>query len=101
MTAKEFDMILKERINQIQIVLGTKAGEYATNNDRLHNFKVAAQEFGSTAEEACKGYMLKHWMSIRDMILGERKVTVEMVDEKIGDAINYLILLEAILKEKL
>lgn len=101
MINQEFDKILKLRINKIQQVLELKATEYATNNDRLHNFKTAANEFGGTAEEACKGYMLKHWMSIRDMIVGERPVTKEMIDEKIGDAINYLILLEAILIEKL
>lgn len=101
MTAQEFNTLLSKRINKIQVVLGTKATEYATNNDRLHNFKVAASEFGGTPEEACKGYMLKHWMSVRDMIVGERPVTKEMIDEKIGDAVNYLILLEAILTEKL
>lgn len=101
MTVKEFDSLLGDRLYQIHKVLGIKANEYATNEDRLHNFKTAASEFGDTPEEVCKGYMLKHWMSIRDMIVGERPVTKEMIDEKIGDAINYLILLEALLTEKL
>jgi hypothetical protein len=101
MTAEQFDMLLRERINKIITVLSSKASEYATSKDRLHNFKTAASEFGGTPEKACLGYMLKHWMSVRDMVVGERTVTKEMIDEKIGDAINYLILLEAILTEKL
>jgi hypothetical protein len=100
MTAEVFNKLLEDRWLKMRIVLRAKAGEYATDADRLHNFKTAGAEFGLAPEEVCKGYMLKHWMSLRDMIAGERPITKEMIDEKIGDAVCYLVLLEAILTEK-
>lgn len=109
MTSAEFDVILEQRMVEMRRVLGLKAGEYASDKDRLHNFKQAAAEFpagmyhNDTPVEALVGMMRKHWASIMDLVrykaLG-RVYTDAMVDEKIGDAINYLVLLEAILKEK-
>jgi hypothetical protein len=100
MTAAAFDFLLERRLSLTKRLLASKATEYATDADRLHNFKTAAVEFGGTPEEACKGYMLKHWMSVRDLIVGERPVTRELLDDKIGDVVNYMILLEALLIER-
>jgi len=44
--------------------------------------------------------MVKHLVSVFDLIEGRIPTSQEMIDEKIGDMINYLILLEAVLKEK-
>ena len=106
MTAAEFDAILSARLAKAREVLSAKAGEYATDADRLHNFKRAAREFPGPGEtqpaDALVGMMRKHWVSIADIV--ERKccgnpVPAAVIDEKIGDAINYLILLEAVLRE--
>jgi hypothetical protein len=110
MTSDEFGVILEQRIVDMRRVLETKAGEYASSSDRLHNFKTAAQLFprnphghGESPQEALLGMMRKHWVSIADMVSGTAHNIVYsdgLIDEKIGDAVNYLILLEAILKEK-
>ena len=42
----------------------------------------------------------KHLVSVMDLVHGKLKSEPVMVDEKIGDMINYLILLEAVLKEE-
>ena len=42
--------------------------------------------------------LLKHWVSVRDLCRQENP-PVPLINEKLGDAINYLILLEAVLKE--
>lgn len=112
MTAAEFDAILADRLRKTREVLASKAGEYATDADRLHNFKRAAKEFGDwnktsygvgTGEAAALlGMLRKHWTSIADLADqydSGRQVPPEFVDEKIGDAVNYLILLEALLRE--
>ena len=53
-------------------------------------------------ETALIGMWTKHVVSIMDICDNiENKVPpVEIIEEKIGDAINYLILLEAMLKDR-
>jgi len=98
----DFEKVLTDRLIAIKAVLGKKAGEYARGDDRLHNFKRVAAVKGCTAADACIDGFCKHLVSILDMVddLGKgTKNPVALWDEKIGDAINYLILLEAIIKE--
>lgn len=99
MTPKVFDQIMKERLQAIVRVLGSKAGEYASKGDRLHNFKVAARIDNETPAKALWGMAKKHLVSIMDMVDG-KPADIPMINEKIGDMINYLILLEAVLKEE-
>lgn len=99
MTAKQFNVVLETQIDSIRKVLGFKANEYASA-DRLHNFKETARQFGGTPSEACWGFMLKHLTGIGDMCKGLKPATPAMLDERIGDVINYMILLKAILTEQ-
>ena len=103
MSPKEFEQMLDERLVKIRTVLSSKAKEYSSNDDRLHNFNVAARMIDTTPEKALKGMMLKHEVSVMDLIdwaggLNNDKITLDVIDEKIGDTINYLILLESMLK---
>jgi hypothetical protein len=70
MDQKWFDEILNERIEKIKKVLSKKAGEYSSENDRLHNFKRAAALNCETPEKALAGMLTKHIVSIYDMIDG-------------------------------
>lgn len=99
MDSSTFQKILEERLKSIQTVLGNKAKEYAQDDDRLHNFKVAAQIDNETPAQALWGMAKKHLVSVMDLKDGKLEATPAMVNEKIGDLINYLLLLEAILKE--
>lgn len=47
-----FDILVTARIRKIENILKSKAGEYASDKDRLHNFKVAARIKGQTPLEA-------------------------------------------------
>ena len=98
-TPEQFNEILEKRILSIKSILGNKAKEYAMGGDRLHNFKVAARVKNESPEKALWGMAIKHLVCIIDMVDGELEATAPMVDEKIGDMINYLILLEALMKE--
>jgi len=80
--------------------LQTKGGEYSTEGDRLGNFKTAAALQNCTPEQALAGMMAKHVVSIYDMIGANCAGPLEMWDEKILDAINYLILLRALVSER-
>lgn len=103
MKAQQFQNILQDRIDKIREVLSSKQKEYATDHDKLHNFKEGARIDGKrTSAQVCWGYILKHLTSIHDIvneIAAGNTAKLPLIDEKIGDAINYLILLEAILKD--
>jgi hypothetical protein len=99
MTPENFDQLLQRRLTKCQEVLGSKAGEYAYNGDRLHNFRVAAQMNNEPMAKALWGMATKHLVSVQDLVKGLLAPTQHNVDEKIGDMINYLILLEAVLQE--
>lgn len=97
MTNSQFNKILESRIKRIKQTLNKKAGEYA-RNDRLYNFKRASEIQRNKPEQALMGMFMKHLVSVID-IIETGDYTTELINEKIGDSINYLILLEAILKE--
>ena len=102
MNTERFNEVLENTLNKCVKVLGCKAGEYATE-DRLHNFKVAAEIQNCTPITALAGMMAKHTVSVYDLIQRQEQglvVPKEMWDEKIGDSINYLILLTALVEEK-
>lgn len=102
MNTKRFDEIIERRIQRCRDVLCAKANEYATE-DRLHNFKVAAELQHCTPITALAGMMAKHTVSVYDLIQRQEQglaVPIEMWDEKIGDHINYLLLLSALVQEK-
>ena len=98
MTATEFERIFEEQVERSRIVLLNKANEYATE-DRLHNFKVAAALEGKTPEQALAGMMAKHTVSVYDMAESGQLYPIELWQEKITDHINYLFLLNAIVRE--
>jgi len=102
MQREEFDKILEGLLAHCTKTLKSKAKEYAPSPDRLHNFKVAAQMNHETAPQACWGMATKHIVSIADMVRENHEFQHPMPvwDEKIGDALNYLILLYACVKEQ-
>lgn len=101
METEQFNEIVQERVDASLKGLVKKAAEYAGPSDRLHNFKVAAAlgKKGETQSQALAGMMKKHTVSVYDMINSGKAHSEEMWDEKIGDHINYLLLLRATIVE--
>ena len=114
MNVADFNVMLKERIEATERVLASKNKEYASDKDKLHNFKRAGDMLRQVPEQALVGMWTKHIISLLDIVDNINKdeelalvqiclgggLTKEMLEEKIGDAINYLILLEALIKER-
>ena len=104
MNTEEFEGIVHNRCNDINEILTNKAKEYA-RIDRLHNFKEAARIQNITPEEALRGMTIKHTICINDMVedckYNKFNRDIPYIKEKIGDEINYLILLEALLTERI
>lgn len=102
MKAEQFENIINNRIETCKSVLCSKAEEYATD-DRLHNFKIAGELQKCTPVKALGGMMSKHTVSVYDLIEDYEQgkaISKEMWDEKIGDSINYLLLLTALLEDE-
>ncbi|MFA5408372.1 MAG: hypothetical protein WC343_06345 [Bacilli bacterium] len=97
----DFNDVVANRLGNIKAVLETKGEEYGRDNDRYHNFNVASRLLGTSPERALIGMEIKHRVSIMDLIdLAEtypERLSYVLINEKIGDAINYLILLEGLL----
>ena len=101
MDSKTFDRVVLKRVDTCLKTLMQKSNEYATD-DRLHNFKVAAEIQNCTPIKALGGMMCKHTVSVYDLIRDHeagKEIPMEMWREKIGDSINYLLLLTALIVE--
>jgi hypothetical protein len=104
MNSKDLNNIIDERIQKTKDTLQSKAVEYASDEDRLANFVKGARITGDSKERVLKGYMLKHIISIFDIIDNIDKgllPSIELLNEKISDNICYLILLEASVTERI
>lgn len=93
----EYEKAVEGMIHHCSEVLLSKHAEYATEDD-FHNFNVAASMQGITPEQALIGMMDKHVVSVHDLVneAAEGKIVhSDTWKEKIGDNINYLLLLWA------
>jgi len=89
-------------------VMKRKAREYADASNVFSNFeKATGLSFHNERETVLWEYMVKHLQSIKDMVNclevgGEVRghFNLPLVDEKIGDAINYLLLLRSMLHDR-
>lgn len=100
MNSEWFEKVIKQQIKTCEDVLIGKAKEYATDDDRLHNFKNAAGMMSCDPKEALAGMMAKHTISVYDMCRSGKDYSIELWNEKITDHINYLLLLKAIVEEE-
>ena len=98
MNRNRFDEIVNQTLCQVTDVLTDKSIEYSRNNNPFHNFDVGARKTGLIREKVLDGMALKHEISIEDIVndIEDGKLpSYELVNEKFGDAINYLILKKA------
>lgn len=100
MNTEEFTTVIEEQIERSLSVLVEKVEEYAADGDRLHNFKQAAHLQGMTPREALAGMMAKHTVSIYDMCHSGLVYPDHVINEKITDHINYLLLLRALFEDE-
>ena len=88
---------IEDMIEHCKDMLLTKHTEYATEDD-FHNFNVAAALQNVTPQQALVGMMDKHVVSVHDLVNEQaegREIPLEKWKEKIGDNINYLLILWA------
>ena len=94
---------IMQMIDYCKQVLVEKHKEYApgeTRADHYHNFQHAARLMEVTPQQALAGMMVKHTVSIYDMIREAKSEPLEKWREKIGDNINYLLILWALVNDE-
>ena len=107
MTRKQFvEEVVQRRVQLIKDVLETKNSEYADKDDVFKAFTESLPlSFHDTKQAVAWEFMVKHLQSIKMIIEAKAKTgkipDEKMLEEKIGDAINYLILIEGMFKEEM
>ena len=71
MNSQNFNEIVRAQLEKCTSMLCGKAKEYATDDERLHNFKVASVIQGRTMVQALGGMMCKHTTSIYEIESGQ------------------------------
>lgn len=67
-----------------------KNARYSSDNDCLHNFNSGSEIAGGTPAQACWGYLTKHLVALRDMVMKNEFHNREDFLEKCQDSINYI-----------
>lgn len=100
MTNKEFNTAAQHMLRKCISTLAKKNKEYSGGDeDRLIAFKCAAGLADTTPADALFGMLSKHLVSIAKMCRSSEKYPIGLWEEKIGDAINYLLLLYGLVEE--
>lgn len=101
---KKFDNVVSTTLESCKQTLLVKGREYRRNNNPFHNFDRGVQsDPRKSREEVIWGMALKHHISVMDMIDDVKegiKPSEEIIDEKFGDYINYLLIMKASIKDK-
>lgn len=96
MTSEIFLKCLEEIDSNCQTILGSRNSNYASDADRLHNFRAGGDILGGTPAQACWGYMTKHLVALRDKVDKNDFSNQSDFLEKCTDVINYVRLLYCI-----
>lgn len=103
MKYQDFKTNSDELLSHCQALLFKKADEYASEDDRLSNFKKVNHLMECQPSTACWWFALKHIDSISTTVKDIEKgklPTKEYLLEKLGDSINYhMLLYNCILEE--
>lgn len=101
MEIKTFKNKVEELLEGIKQTLTVKGIEYMRNEDPFHNFNVGSEITGINPFEVLDGFLLKHYVSYRDILNDINKGKYpkkEIVNEKLGDIITYFVLQKIMLE---
>ena len=104
MNLNRFKCLLQGDFNRTERVFTSKRNEYAHDQDVFANLKQGVNfSLHNETEQVAYEYACKHLESIQSMIkkLPDEVPSEKLINEKFGDAINYLIIIEGLLKERL
>lgn len=86
----EFKKLLEELDSNSLATLSEKNSRYASDGNALHNFEIGSKIFGLTPSMTCWGYLTKHLVALRDMVIRNDFKDRSDFLEKCQDSINYI-----------
>ncbi len=98
MNSVDFEKHSQKLIDHCWNTLFKKSAEYASDTDRLANFKQPCSMMGANPAQVALWYDMKHIGSMAKIAkdINDGKLpTKELLDEKVGDYINYGLLFYA------
>lgn len=98
MTFDEFDIFVREIWSRCIRLGETKGVEYALSNNRLQNFYDVAKEVNIPPLKVWQIYIKKHLRAI-DFFINHGETLSESIESRFIDAILYLLLGYALVKE--
>ena len=102
MNRTEFNKELEKLFNSIKDRCNSKGEEYAEEQDVFANFIKGGKVANLPPEVVLDGYLLKHYVSYRDMlcdIFQGNRPHPDVINEKLGDIILYFILQKIMMEE--
>ncbi len=104
MTHPEFITYLEQFHRRLVQLSESKGAEYANDTDQLANFKRLGARLHVEPELVCLVLLTKHLDALDHftwkLSSGEPFVTSEPVQERVEDAVNYLLLFSALLVDR-
>ena len=107
MNREEFGHFVEYAFERSKKVLIKKGDEYARDENAFHVFQNATGISLHNVDTSVAWEMaVKHLQSIKDILREVEynnlsKLSEHILDEKFGDAINYFVLIEGMLREKI
>lgn len=100
MNQKEFKSIQNFILSESKKIMDAKQPEYTNKNtDVLHNFKTTAENVGIKPMQVWAVFLNKHIQSILSHAGDPKMKQAEPIHSRYADAINYLFLGIALIKE--
>lgn len=99
MTFEEFDIVMDGMLEECKLTMAGKGRDYARTGERFGNFNRLADELKISREKVLWVYMAKHLDAIKTYLDTGGQLSGEPVSLRIGDAINYLLLLAGMIAE--
>lgn len=103
-TEQQFEAVILNTIHELQQLILIKGKEYRRENNPYHNFNTGSQITGLIPERVLDGFLLKHEISIKDMVNDIEKgifPKVDVVNEKFNDNIIYLLIKKAMILNRI
>jgi len=100
MTKDEYQRLRVDLLQLAESIMNTKQPEYTMNNtDILNNFKTTAEALQIAPIQVWAVFLHKHIQSILTHAQNEETIESEPIKTRYADAINYLTLGMALLKD--
>lgn len=101
---QEFEKRVNDTLKKLKLLLITKGKEYRRENNPFHNFERGSLMTNETREKVLKGFMLKHIISVDDMVddLAKKNLPQEaQVEEKFNDILVYYLIQKCMILDRL